>query len=58
MNDGFVIECGDPPGVNGFVSPTVFGGLALESTAGSPVEDNMVARLNTRYSLADSLDDA
>ncbi len=57
-DDGLVVECGDPTGVDGFVSPTVFGWLALESTAGSPVEDNMVARFDTRHSLADPLDDA
>ena len=56
-DDGLVVECGDPAGVDGFVSPTVFGWLALESTAGSPVKDNMVARLDTRHSLANSLDD-
>lgn len=57
-DDGFVVKCGDPAGIDGFVSPTVFGCLALESTAGSPVEDNMVARLDARDALADPLDDA
>ena len=57
-DDGLVVECGDPAGVDGFVSPTVFGRLALESSAGSPVEDNMIARLDARHTLPYPLDDA
>ena len=57
-NDGFVIECGDPACVDGFVSPTVFGRLALESTAGSPVENDMVAGLDAGDALPYPLDDA
>lgn len=57
-DDGLVVECGDPAGVDGFVSPTVFGRLALESTAGSPMKDNMIARLDARHALPYPLDDA
>ena len=57
-DDGLVVESGDPAGVDDFVSPTVFGWLALESTAGSPVENDMVAGLNARHSLPYPLDDA
>ena len=57
-DDGLVVECGDPAGVDGFVSPTVFGRLALESTAGAPVKNNMIARLDARHALPYSLDDA
>ncbi len=57
-DDGLVVESGDPAGVDGFVSPTVFGWLALESTAGAPVEDDMVTGLNARHALPYPLDDA
>ena len=57
-DDGLVVECSNPAGVDGFVSPTVFGRLALESTAGAPVEDDMVARLDARHALPYPLDDA
>jgi len=57
-DDGLVVECGDPAGIDGFVSPTVFRRLALESSAGSPVEDNMIARLDARHTLPYPFDDA
>lgn len=57
-DDGLVVECGDPAGIDGFVSPTVFRRLALESSAGSPVEDNMIALLDARHTLPYPLDDA
>jgi len=57
-DDGLVVEGGDPAGVDSFVSPTVFGRLALESSAGSPVEDNMIARLDARHALPYPFDDA
>ena len=56
-DDGLVVECGDPAGVDGFVSPLVFGRLALESTAGAPVEDDMIAGLDARHALPYPLDD-
>jgi len=57
-DDGLVVECGNPTGVHDFVSPLIFGRLALESTAGSPVENNMIARLDARHALPHPLDDA
>ena len=57
-NDGFVVECGDPAGVNGFVAPTVFGRLGLEPAGGPPVENDMVAGLDAGDALPDPLDDA
>ena len=57
-DDGLVVECGNPTGVDGFVSPLVFGRLALESTAGPPVENDMIAGLDARHALPYPLDDA
>jgi len=57
-NDGFVVEGGDPPGVDDFVSPTVFGRLGLKAARRAPVENDMVAGLDAGDALPYPLDDA
>ena len=57
-DDGLIVECGDPAGVNGFVAPTVFGRLGLEPPGGPPVENDMVAGLDAGDALPYPLDDA
>jgi len=57
-DDGLIVECGDPTGVNGFVVPTVFGRLGLEPAGGAPVENDMVAGLDAGDALPYPLDDA